>query len=152
MEARWNGNFNASTLLSNAYQQPSFQVTPGERLPESPTLNWSASLRYEHAVGSSWRAFGQFDASHKGGIWNSLKLDARSFQAPYTLANLRAGLTRPDGALSIEAFVTNIANTRGVVFFNSTGYDYYPGVSTPEIDTPPRTIGLRLHMGWDRKR
>ena len=152
LELTWTGNLNEATLVSNAFEQPSFPVAPGQRLPEAPTLNWSASARYERPLTGGWLAFGQLDASHKGGMWNSLRTDRRTFQDPYTLGNLRLGVDRADGAIRLEAFGTNLWNTRGVVFFNSTGYDYYPGVSTPEIVTPPRSFGLRLHYGWGKDR
>ena len=152
LELSWAGNLNESTLVNNAFLQPSFQVVPGQRLAAAPTLNWSASARYEQLVTGGWVAFGQFDCSHKGGMWNSLRIDRRTFQDPYTLGNLRLGAERANGAIRLEAFVTNLWNTRGVVFFNSSGYDYYPGLSMPEIVTPPRTFGLRLHYGGGRDR
>ena len=152
LEVRWTGNLNESTLLTDEFESPHFQAVPGERVAEAPTFNWSASVRYEHGMGSAWRAFGQLDCSHKGGMWNSLQIDGRTFQPPYTLGNLRGGIDRANGSVQLEAFVTNLWNTRGVVFYNSTGYDYFPGISTPEIVTPPRTFGLRLHYGWGKDR
>ena len=90
--------------------------------------------------------------------WEMLRADwsaARATDGETTLSlvsDLRIGIDRANGSVRLEAFVTNLWNTRGVVFYNSTGYDYFPGGSTPEIVTPPRTFGLRLHYGWGKDR
>jgi hypothetical protein len=43
-----------------------------------------------------------------------------------------------------------VANKRAVVYEDTTGYDYYPGISTPQLTTPPRVVGLRLSYSWKK--
>jgi hypothetical protein len=142
-----NGNYNDSRLRSNAYQNPSFVVIPGERLPEAPLFNCSAVARYEWRIAAEG-AYVQVDVAHKGSMWNSLEVDQRSLQPAYTLVNLRVGLSDPAGAWRAEGYVANAANKRAVLYIDTTGYDYFPGHSNPESATPPRTIGLRLSYNW----
>lgn len=142
-----NGNYNDSRLRSNAFQNPSFVVIPGERLPEAPLFNGSAIARYERRIASD-RAYAQVDVAHKGSMWNSLQVDQRRLQPAYSLVNLRLGLGDATGAWQAEGYVTNVANRRALVYADTTGYAYYPGHSTPELATPPRIIGLRLSYNW----
>jgi len=147
-----NANYNDSRLRSDTFQNPVFLVVPGERLPEAPSLNWSAVVRYEAAVSAGARAFAQFDVAHKGNMWNDLRLDVRVLQPAYSLSNLRFGLTQPDGHWRAEAYITNLTNKRAVVFANVTGYANYQAASNPEIATAPRVFGLRLGYSWGKSR
>jgi len=45
------------------------------------------------------------------------------------------------GAWRAEGYITNVANKRAVIYADTTGYDYHPGISTPQLTTPPRVIG-----------
>ena len=144
------GNYNDATLRSDAFQRPDFLVVPGERLPEAPELNWSAVVRYEHALLTLVRGYTQVDIAHKGGMWNDVRLDHRVWQPPYTLFNLRLGLAQADGHWQAEAYATNLANKRAVVFADQTGYASYQGHSQPVIPTAPRAYGIRLSYNWGK--
>jgi outer membrane receptor protein involved in Fe transport len=138
-----NANYNDSRLRSNEFENPVFPVMPGERVPEAPSLNMNAVARYEFpvfaAAGSfASRAFVQFDAAHKGAMWNDLRIDTRTLQPAYTIGNLRFGLSEPKGRWRAEAYVSNLWNTRAVVFANYSSYSH------PQIPTQPRVFGLRL--------
>jgi outer membrane receptor protein involved in Fe transport/tetratricopeptide (TPR) repeat protein len=145
----FNGNYNDSRLRSNAFQNPSFVVIPGERLPEAPLFNCSAIARYERRIASN-SAYAQVDVAHKGSMWNSLRVDQRTLQPAFSVVNLRFGLSDASGAWRAEGYVTNVANKRAVVYTDTTGYAYYPGHSNPELATPPRIIGLRLSYHWGK--
>jgi outer membrane receptor protein involved in Fe transport/tetratricopeptide (TPR) repeat protein len=143
------GNYNDSRLRSNAFQNSSFVVIPGERLPEAPLFNASAIARYERRIASD-KAYAQVDVGHKGSMWNSLQADQRTLQPAYSLVNLRFGLSDAAGAWQAEGYVTNVANKRAIVYVDTTGYAYFPGHSNPELATPPRIIGLRLSYRWGK--
>jgi iron complex outermembrane recepter protein len=143
----FNGNYNDARLGSNEYQNPSFVVLPGERLSEAPLFNCSGVARYEWHVASDG-AYAQVDVAHKGSMWNSLQVDRRILQPQYSLINLRMGLGSAAGVWRAEGYVTNVANKRAVVYADTTNYDYYPGISTPQLATPPRVVGLRLSYNW----
>jgi tetratricopeptide (TPR) repeat protein len=80
LQLSFSGNYNDSKLESNAWQNPDYVVTPGERLPESPYFNWNASVRYEWSLESGPRPFAQFAVTHKGDMWNDLRVDSRTLQ------------------------------------------------------------------------
>ena len=141
------GNYNDARLRSNEYQSPSFMVLAGERLSEAPLFNGSGVARYERPIGNQ-SAYAQLDVQYKGSMWNALQLDRRVLQPGYSLINLRVGVGNGGGAWRAEGYVTNVANKRAVVYADTTGYDYYPGISTPQLATPPRVIGLRLSYHW----
>ena len=143
----FSGNYNDARLQSNADQNPDFVVLPGERLPEAPLFNCSGVARYEWRVANDG-AYAQIDISHKGSMWNSLQVDRRILQPEYSIINWHIGLSDAAGGWRAEAYVTNIANKRAVVYADTTNYDYYPGISTPELATPPRVVGFRLSYNW----
>jgi outer membrane receptor protein involved in Fe transport len=145
----FSGNYNDARLRSNEYQNPSFMVLPGERLPEAPLFNCSGVARYERHIASE-STYAQIDVEHKGSMWNSLQVDQRILQPEYSLINFRVGVVDAGGAWSAEGYITNLANKRAVVYEDTTGYDYYPGISTPQLATPPRVIGLRVSYNWKR--
>jgi outer membrane receptor protein involved in Fe transport len=145
----FSGNYNDARLRSNEYQNPSFMVLPGERLPEAPLFNCSGVARYERHIASE-STYAQIDVEHKGSMWNSLQVDQRILQPEYSLINFRVGVGDAGGAWSAEGYITNLANKRAVVYEDTTGYDYYPGISTPQLTTPPRVIGLRVSYNWKK--
>jgi outer membrane receptor protein involved in Fe transport/tetratricopeptide (TPR) repeat protein len=143
------GNYNDARLRSDEFQSPSFMVLPGERLSEAPLFNCSGTARYERRI-ENQRAYAQIDVEHKGSMWNSLQIDKRILQPEYSLINLRVGVGNADGAWRAEGYVTNVANRRAVVYADTTDYDYYPGISTPQLATPPRVVGVRLSYNWKK--
>lgn len=141
-------DYNNSKLRTDEFQSPSFIAVPGERLPEAPAVNFNVLGRYEWNLHAPLRLFAQLDVSHKGSMWNDLRIDQRILQPAYTIGNLRLGVSRSDGTWRAEAFVTNLWNSNAVLFANTTGYDTWPGVSNPVVAVPPRASGLRLTYRW----
>jgi iron complex outermembrane receptor protein len=144
LELSFTGNYNDSKLVSNDYQSAHFVVTPGERLPEAPYFNFSVAARYDKPIASALAAFVQVDAGHKGDMWNSLNQSARALQSAYTIGNLRLGLERPDGSWQVEGYISNLWNTRAVIFAD------YSSQFPQDVPVPPRVFGLRLKYRWGK--
>jgi iron complex outermembrane recepter protein len=137
------GSYNDSRITSNKFLSTTFVVEPGERLPYVPYLSFSASARYEWAADESLKTFLQFDMAHKGDMWNDLRATnpkgfGRVLQPAYDIGNLRFGLHPIDAHWQVEAYVSNLWNTRAVVFINTGNYD------TRQTTNEPRVLGLRL--------
>ncbi len=98
------GNYNDSVMTSNAYDNPEFVVTSGQRLPFVPYFKGSASARYEmdHWDRASTPT-AQFDISYTGDMWSDLNTStlerrpAVSLQPAYTLSNIALGLQQCQG-------------------------------------------------------
>jgi outer membrane receptor protein involved in Fe transport len=119
-------------------------VVPGESLPEAPYFNYNAVARYERRLDPALRAFVQFDVAHKGDMWNDLREDVRTLQPAYTIGDLRVGLGSAKEGWTAEAYVTNLWNTRAVIFDNYTGFSH------TDIPNQPRVFGLRLSYRWGK--
>jgi outer membrane receptor protein involved in Fe transport len=140
----FDGNYNDARITSDEYQSTVYTVIPGERLPEAPYFNYNATARYERPINPQLRAYTQFDLAHKGDMWNDLREDTRALQPAYTICNVRAGLGKPVGGWTAEAYVTNVSNRRAVIFANYTGYSH------TDIPNEPRVFGLRLSYRWGK--
>jgi iron complex outermembrane recepter protein len=131
------GNYNDSKLQSNEFQSAYYAVTPGERLPEAPYFNFSAASRYEKPIAGALAAFVQVDVGHKGDMWNNLNQNDRTLQPAYTIANLRFGLERPDGGWQVEAYISNLRDTRAVVFADYSSWFPQDVPTAPRVETAP---------------
>jgi iron complex outermembrane receptor protein len=140
----FDGNYNDSRVQSNDYESSVYPVVPGERLPEAPYFNYNAVARYERRLDPALRAFVQFDVAHKGDMWNDLREDVRTLQPAYTIGDLRVGLGSAKEGWTAEAYVTNLWNTRAVIFDNYTGFSH------TDIPNQPRVFGLRLSYRWGK--
>ena len=143
-----NATFNCSTA-GNELLAPS-----GSRLPVTAKVKGNAIARYEFPI-ADWNGHVQFAVNHIGGrrsdlrpVQNAIKgnLDA------YTTADFSIGVKKD--AWDIEAFATNLFDTRGVV---NTGIQCLETVCGTGVtsDTPtggafydtvikPRVIGLKF--------
>jgi iron complex outermembrane recepter protein len=144
------GNYNDSVMTSNAYNNPEFAVTSGQRLPFVPYFKGSASARYEMPLGPSFSTYAQFDISYTGDMWSDLNTStlsstSRSLQPSYTLSNIRWGLNNARDSWGVEAYVTNLSNTRAVIYTNKYNYD------GRETTNEPRVFGLRLKYRFGGK-
>jgi iron complex outermembrane receptor protein len=144
------GNYNDSVLTSNAYNNPEFVVTSGQRLPFVPYFKGSASARYEMPLGPSFNTYAQFDISYTGDMWSDLNTSTlsstgRSLQPSYTLSNIRWGLSNAKDSWGVEAYITNLGNTRAVIYTNKYNYD------GRETTNEPRVFGLRLKYRFGGK-
>jgi outer membrane receptor protein involved in Fe transport len=138
------GNYNDSKLLSNEYQSAYYVVAPGERLPEAPYFNFNAATRYDRSIAGALTGFVQVDVAHKGDMWNNLNQNERTLQPAYTIANLRLGLEKPSDGWEVEAYISNLRDTRAVVFADYSSW--FP----QDVPTPPRVFGLRLKCRWGK--
>jgi outer membrane receptor protein involved in Fe transport len=147
----WNFNlksaYTSSVLLTSTY--PAFQVSPGERLPYVPYLNWTANSRYEKPLKDSLHWYGQYDAEHKGDMWNDLQAAGenslpRVLQPGYTVMNVRLGLTETERHWMTELYVTNLTNKNAVIYTNEGNFDLR------YTRNEPRVFGLRVSYRWGK--
>jgi iron complex outermembrane receptor protein len=111
-----------SHLIESHYA--TFEGNVGERLPCVPYFNWSGNLRYEHPLGANTGWYGQFDAAHKGDMWNDM--------------NLRFGVTSDSGHWLAELCCTNLTDKNAIIYTNTGNYDLR------QTTNEPRVYGLRL--------
>jgi outer membrane receptor protein involved in Fe transport len=124
-----------------------FDVNPGQRLPYVPYFSWSGNARYEIPVKDSLHAFTQYDASHKGDMWNDLLASGsnglpRILQPGYTIMDLRFGLTDVEKKWVTELYITNLLNKNAVIYTNEGNFDLR------QTRNEPRVFGLRLSYKW----
>jgi outer membrane receptor protein involved in Fe transport len=118
-------------------------VAPGERLPYVPYFNWSGNIRYERPIQDALRGYVQYDAEHKGDMWNDLQLNGfnglpRVLQPGYSVMNLRFGLNQTDAHWTAELYITNLLDKSAVIYTNEGNFDLRETVNEP------RVFGLRL--------
>lgn len=135
--------YNDSRITTNTFNSPNYVVLPGERLPFVPYFNFSAGVRYEWAQSENLKTYLQLDIAHKGDMWNDLRATnpkgfGRVLQPSYDLGNLRVGLSPPDAHWLVEAYVSNLWNTRAVIFINTGNYDQR------QTTNEPRVLGVRV--------
>jgi iron complex outermembrane recepter protein len=118
-------------------------VKPGERLPYVPYFNWSGNVRYERPLMDALHGYVQYDAEHKGDMFNSLQETGTNglpyvLQPGYTLMNLRFGLNQTNEHWTAELYITNLTNKNAVIYTNEGNYDLRQTVNEP------RVLGLRM--------
>ncbi len=143
-------NYNDSEITSDFYNNPEFVVNKGQRLPFVPYLKASASARYEWNMGPDFKAYSEFDISHTGDEWSDLNTSnlsetSRELQPEYNISNVRWGFTNSKDSWGVEAYITNLDNTRAVIYTNR--YNYDGRQSTNE----PRVFGMRLKYRFGGK-
>ena len=132
------GSYNDSKIVTNRFSNPNYPVVAGERLPSVPYFKGTASIRYEWPVFDGDHAYVQFDESHTGSMYNSLKVDARALQPAYNLGTLRFGLEQQKGRWGAEGYISNVTNKHAVIFINTFLYD------SRQTTNAPRAIGVHL--------
>jgi len=125
-------------------------VTPGERLPYVPYFNWSGNVRYETPLKDSLHWYGQYDAEHKGDMWNDLQSNGsndlpRILQPGYTVMNLRFGLSETEQHWLTELYITNLTNKNAVIYTNEGNFDLR------YTRNEPRVFGLRLSYRFGKQ-
>jgi iron complex outermembrane recepter protein len=143
-------NYNDSEITSDSYSNPEFVVEKGQRLPFVPYLKASASARYEWNIGSDYKGYSEFDVSHTGDEWSDLNTSnlsetSRTLQPEYNISNIRWGFTNSKESWGVEAYITNLDNTRAVIYTNRYNYD------GRESTNEPRVFGLRLKYRFGGK-
>ncbi len=145
----FSASYNDSHIISNTFENPNFQVTPGERLPYVPYLDYSGDARYEAPISDSLHGFAQFDIAHKGDMWNSLQTNGsnglpRVLQPGYSVMNVRLGLNEIVSRWTTELFITNLTNKNAVIYTNEGNFDLR------QTRNEPRVFGLRLSYRWGK--
>jgi len=142
-------SYNDSHDRTDVFYNSNFQVTPGERLPYVPYFNWSGSARYDHPLKDSLHWYGQYDANHKGDMWNDLQANGynglpRVLQPGYTVMNLRFGLNESEQHWMTELYVTNLTNKNAVIYTNEGNFDLR------YTRNEPRVFGVRFSYRWGK--
>lgn len=145
----FSASYNDSHILSNEFNSASFSVTPGERLPYVPYLNWSGNARYEAPINDALHGYIQYDIAHKGDMWNTLTDGTnglpRVLQPGYSIMNVRIGLNQADSHWLTELYITNLTNKNAVIFTNEGNFDLRQTVNEP------RVFGVRLSYRWGKQ-
>lgn len=135
-----------NVIANMAYTDAHFtQTVPGSSVEGQElqfVAKYTASLQieYERPLSSDWNGFVGGDYRFRSSM-----LDALDFLMPkYDQVGLHIGVEK--GPLRISAFVTNLADTRGLLGYtgggNQVGDPYRYAVN------PPRTIGISLTQKW----
>ncbi|MGA2188749.1 MAG: TonB-dependent receptor [Steroidobacteraceae bacterium] len=147
---KYQPNSSLSMELSASYNDsrvttalPGLNVEPGERLPYVPYFDWSGNIRYEKPLETALRGFVQYDAAHKGDMWNDLQANGfnglpRVLQPGYTVMNLRLGVNQTAEHWTAEFYITNLTNKDAVIYTNEGNFDLRQTVNEP------RVFGIRL--------
>jgi len=149
LSLEFSGSYNDSHIITNAFENASFQVTPGERLPYVPYLDFSGNARYERPLKDSLKGYVQYDIARKGDMWNSLQTNGsnglpRVLQPGYSVMNLRLGLNEAESHWMTEFYITNLANKNAVIYTNEGNYDLR------YTRNEPRVFGVRLSYRWGK--
>jgi len=141
-------NYTQASVVSAV--NPSYLTYVGERLPFAPYFSWSWNARYEQPLSANTHGYVQFDMAHKGDMYNGLNPDdkntglPRILQPPYTLMNLRLGLTSADGKWMTEFYITNLTDKNAIIYSNTGNFDLR------ETTNEPRVFGLRVNYRWGK--
>jgi len=143
-------SYNDSHVRTDNYSAGGFEVVPGERLPYVPYFNWSGNVRYETPLNGAVRWYGQYDAQHKGDMWNEITANGenglpRVLQPGYTVMNLRFGLTETQHHWLTELYVTNLTNKDAVIYTNEGNFDLR------YTRNEPRVVGVRLSYRFGKQ-
>jgi outer membrane receptor protein involved in Fe transport len=140
-------SYTDSRVVSSQYA--AFEAEVGERLPFVPYFSWSANVRYQHPLGARLTGYAQFDAAHKGDMWNDLHVAGsngfpRMLQPAYTLMNLRLGVNPNGGNWLAEFYITNLADKNAIIYINTGNFDLR------DTTNEPRVYGLRVNYRFGK--
>ena len=136
------GSYTDSHLISSPYA--TFQANVGERLPFVPYFSYSMNVRYQRPLNGALNAYVQFDVAHKGDMWSDLHVEGsngfpRVNQPPYSLMNVRVGISPDDGKWLAELYVRNLTDKNAILYSNTGNFDLR------ETTNEPRVIGVRVN-------
>ena len=115
----------------------------GQKLANSPELQFSALISYEMSVGDDYIFRSQLDTSYSDSSFSYLTNDPElNLIDSYTLSNLRFSLMEGEGIWEVSAFVRNLTDE---AYFTSSSYanDIYS-----RSMARPRTFGLGLSYNF----
>ena len=150
LSGEFSASYNDARVTTNNFENASFAVSPGERLPYDPYFSWSANARYERSIKDALHGYGQLDIAHKGDMWNDLQTSGsnglpRVLQPGYSVINLRIGLNQVDSHWLTEFYITNLANKNAIIYSNTGNFDLR------ETRNEPRVYGLRLNYRFGKE-
>ena len=142
-------SYNDARVVTNNFNNASFAVSPGERLPYDPYFSFSANARYETRLKDGLKGYVQYDIAHKGDMWNDLQTSGsnglpRVLQPGYSVMNLRLGVNQTDAHWLGEFYVANLTNKNAVIYTNEGNFDLR------QTRNEPRVFGLRLSYRWGK--
>ena len=142
-------SYNDARMRTNNFQNASFAVAPGERLPYDPYFSYGANARYEVPIQGALHGYLQYDVSHKGDMWNALQTSGsnglpRVLQPGYSVMNLRFGIEQTDSHWITEFYITNLTNKNAVIYTNEGNFDLR------QTRNEPRVFGLRVSYRWGK--
>jgi outer membrane receptor protein involved in Fe transport len=149
LSMEYSASYNDARVLTNNFNNASFSVTPGERLPYDPYFSWSGNIRYDAPIRDALKGYVQFDIAHKGDMWNDLQNSGsnglpRVLQPGYSVLNLRFGLHQSESHWLAEFYITNLTNKNAVIYTNEGNFDLR------YTRNEPRVFGGRLSYRWGK--
>jgi iron complex outermembrane recepter protein len=149
LSLEFSASYNDARVLTNNFNNASFAVSPGERLPYDPYFSFSANARYETRLKDGLKGYVQYDIARKGDMWNDLQTSGsnglpRVLQPGYSIMNLRFGLHQSDSRWLSELYIANLANKNAVIYTNEGNFDLR------QTRNEPRVFGLRLSYRWGK--
>ncbi|MHB8475312.1 MAG: TonB-dependent receptor [Steroidobacteraceae bacterium] len=149
LSLEFSASYNDARVLTNNFNNASFAVSPGERLPYDPYFSFSANARYETRLKDSLKGYVQYDIAHKGDMWNDLQTSGsnglpRVLQPGYSVMNLRLGVNQTDAHWLGEFYIANLTNKNAVIYTNEGNFDLR------QTRNEPRVFGMRLSYRWGK--
>ena len=149
LSMEFSASYNDARVLTNNFNNASFAVSPGERLPYDPYFSWSGNVRYDAPIRDALKGYVQFDIAHKGDMWNDLETSGsnglpRVLQPGYSVLNLRFGLHQSESHWLAEFYITNLTNKNAVIYTNEGNFDLR------YTRNEPRVFGGRLSYRWGK--
>ena len=126
----------------------------GDRLPYVPKLSFSLNTDYDWHLSDSTTAFVGATFAYTGNQrdnFNFFGVPPQRHVSDYAIVDLRAGVEFD--RFTVEAYVKNLTNTRGVTSLATsddavTGANMVPNNGILAALTRPRTIGLSITAGY----
>lgn len=137
LEVRLGLGFLNTKIISN--NNPDVQVNTGSNLPNSPPINFNASIKYEKIISAGYRAGLTLSANYKDKTsYDIVRQPLAAIEKGYWLVDLRAGINAISSGWTGHIWAKNLTNQqyRSQVLITSVG----PG----ETYGLPRTYGVTL--------
>ena len=137
---------NTDLVVRNSCSDATMDVAAdkGTRLSRQPRFKGSATARYSFAVGTH-DSFVQMQMLHQSGSTSDLDTSndiALGDTAGFTTFNASAGTTL--GRFSVEAYIENIIDDRGILSKNTFCSIQYCAGSSRSYPTKPQFFGLKI--------
>jgi hypothetical protein len=135
---------NCSVLFDPATQTGDMAAAKGTRLPRQPRFKGSATARYDFELART-NAFFQAQVFHQSGSTSDLDVSNDQLlgdTSGFTTFNFSAGTSIDK--FSIEAFIQNAFDSRGILSKNTFCSIQYCSGSSRSYPTKPQFFGLKV--------